>query len=445
MTVIASSPVTSNHAEVDLFVVARSLARQKYVVLASALMGVLIAGVYTLSVPSEYKVSTILTTAALNDFDELNRSKIYELTPEVALQRVGASLESYDTRLGYFRSNPDLQALFKREDRTLEQAFEEFNTKSLKVVRPDMKKVGNMANYIGVDLHYRAGIDGKSVLNGLVQYAVNSERKILGEDLQVIVANRIREVDAKLDAARADYHAEKDGKIAKLLESDAIKRAVLSDELRALRLQLKLQRDSRIAQLSEAITIARSLGLKKPSTPGAMGQDAMESSGNIIRTEIINQRLPLYFLGSDALEAERQALLKRTSDDFADPRTAEIRKELAMLETNRKIQMLSSRKNEELFLEGVEKLRAERARLSALNISTNHLRMVTVDRYPVDPVGAVFPNKPVIMLLGGLIGVVLGVFIALMRFVASPVRQVYEAAPIPHLPEARMTTPLVNQ
>ncbi|MFK0267350.1 Wzz/FepE/Etk N-terminal domain-containing protein [Pseudomonas asiatica] len=447
MTIIASPSPASNHAEVDLLSVLRSLVRQKYLIMAGALLGTLIAGGYAFSVPSEYKVSTVLTTVALNDFDELNRSKIYNLTPKSALQRVAASLDSYDTRLGYFRSNPELQAAFEREGRTLEQAFEEFNSKSLKVVQPDPKKTDRVANYIGVDLRYLADLDGKAVLNGLVQYAINSERQILAKDLEVIVANRIREVDAKLDAARIDYQANKDGKIAKLLEGDAVKRAILTDELRALRLQLKLQRDNRIAELSEAITIARSLGLKRPSTPAAMGQAGVESSGNIIRTEIINQRIPSYFLGTDALEAERQALLKRTSDDFADPRVAEIRKELAMLETNRKIQMLNSRKNEELFLEGIEALRAERARLTAFNVNTDNLRMVTVDRYPVDPLSAVFPNKPLILMLGALIGITLGIFIALVKLLASPLRQVYEVDlnSIPQLPEARVNTSLAGQ
>ncbi|MNS60598.1 hypothetical protein D3C72_936050 [compost metagenome] len=118
-----------------------------------------------------------------------------------------------------------------------------------------------------------------------------------------------------------------------------------------------------------------------------------------------------------------------------------------MLETNRKIQMLNSRKNEELFLEGIEALRAERARLTAFNVNTDNLRMVTVDRYPVDPLSAVFPNKPLILMLGALIGITLGIFIALVKLLASPLRQVYEVDlnSIPQLPEARVNTSLAGQ
>src|SRR5690606_11892874 len=101
----------------------------------------------------------------------------------------------------------------------------------------------------------------------------------------------------------------------------------------------------------EAINIARSLGLKKPSTPSSMADS--EASGNVIRTEVNNQQIPLYFMGTDALEAERQVLRKRRSDDFADPRIAQIRRELSLLISNRQVEVLRKRENEEIFLKGV--------------------------------------------------------------------------------------------
>lgn len=426
MTIIAThSPVTS-HAEVDLISIFRSLVRQKYLILTGGVLGMLVACVYVFSVSNEYRVSTVLSPAALNDFDAINRSGIYELSPRGALYRVADSLDSYDSRLGYFRSNKELQNAFMRDNRTLEQAFEDFNSKALKVIKSDAKGNGKASDYIGVDLHYSEGLDGKAVLNGLVKYAIASERRRLSSDLKVIVANRIKEVDAKLAAAKVDYQANKDSKIAKLLEGDAVRRAMLSDELRALRLQLRILRDNRIAELDEAISIARSLGIKNPSTPTSIGQGPTEFAGNIIRTEITNQRIPAYFLGFDALEAERQALLKRKTDDFADRRVAEIRKELAMLETNRKIQVLNSRENEELFLEGIELLRAERVRLASFNVDTENLLMVTIDRAPIDPLKPISPNKPMLLMLGAILGLAISVFVGIVRFLAIPSREFYD-------------------
>ncbi|WP_322361898.1 hypothetical protein [Pseudomonas sp. Teo4] len=123
------------------------------------------------------------------------------------------------------------------------------------------------------------GIDGQQVLNGLVQYAIQKERQSVSEDLNVIVSNRIKEIDNELASARAEYDIGKMSQIAALQEGDDIKRAQLNDELRALRAQLKLRRADRIAQLDEAIAIARSLGLKRPSTPSSMGHSEPEGAG----------------------------------------------------------------------------------------------------------------------------------------------------------------------
>ena len=70
----------------------------------------------------------------------------------------------------------------------------------------------------------------------------------------------------------------------------------LQDELKALRAQLKTIRFDRIVQLDEAIGIAKSLGIRKPTTPSALG-DAERSGSSVMRTEVNNQQIPLYFIG----------------------------------------------------------------------------------------------------------------------------------------------------
>ena len=107
------------------------------------------------------------------------------------------------------------------------------------------------------------------------------------------------------DAARANYDTDKESKIAKLLEGDKLKRAQLEDELSALRLQMKMERTNRLAELSEAIAIAKSMGIKTPTTPSSMADAARGGSSQVMRTEVNNQKIPLFFLGTEALEAER--------------------------------------------------------------------------------------------------------------------------------------------
>jgi LPS O-antigen subunit length determinant protein (WzzB/FepE family) len=356
-----------------------------------------------------------LRPAAINDLDALNRSEIYQLPPAEALLKVGAALDSYDTRLSYFRKNQKLFEKFVRPGQTLEQSFQEFNHDSIRLILPEADKKNSLNAYIKLEMMYPKGVDGVSILNGFVDYAIATERERIAADLNVIVKNRLRELNGKLDSARSNYDIEKEAKIVSLREADSLKRAQLQDELRALRSQLKTLRSDRIAQLNEAIAIARSLGIQKPATPSSLGESAVTSAGSVMRTEVNNQQIPLYFMGVDALKAELAALQSRRSDDFTESRIAQIAKELQLLASNREIEVLDARKNEDIFLAGVQPLRTEIFRLSGLNIDMARLRLVSVDQQALEPLVPSSPNRPLIILLGLLFGAVVAICIALVR------------------------------
>ena len=406
--------------EVDLVAIVKSVWQQKKLLTASAVVGLLCAGVGIFISTPEYQVSSVLRPAALNELDALNRSEIYSLPPTEALTKLGASLESYETRLEFFRSNQKLFETFVRPGRTLEQSFEAFNHNSVNIILPDPDKFDSLATYIKIQLNYPQGVDGVSILNGFVDYAVIKERARISSDLNVIVNNRLNELKGKLAAARAAYDTEKEAKIVSLLEADSLARARLEDELRALRVQLKTARGDRVSQLNEAISIAQKLGIKKPSTPSSMSEFERNETNSIMRTEVNNQQNPMYFLGVEALQAERNALLQRKSDDFATNRIAQIAKELTLLKSNRKIEVLNKRENEDLFLDGVQPLRTEIARLKNLNLDMSGLKLVTVDKQALEPLSPIKPQKKLIIVLGMFFGLIAGVFIALTRHFFKP-------------------------
>nr|WP_238938352.1 GNVR domain-containing protein [Pseudomonas weihenstephanensis] len=399
-----------------MFALFQAIWQQKKIIIAATVVSGLVALGYVYAVTPEYQVTSVLRPAAINELDALNRSGVYTLPPSEALLKVGASLESYDSRLGFFRDNQELFTQFKRPGRTLEQSFEEFNRDSLKLVLPDPKKADSLSAFIALELNYPKGVDGVQILNGFVDYAVKAEREQIASDLKVIVNNRLTELKGKIDAARSSYEMGKEARIAKLQEADNLKRAQLQDELKALRQQLKVVRTDRMAQLTEAIGIAKSLGIQKPTTPSALGDSARMGDSSVMRTEINNQQIPLYFMGVEALEAERSALQQRKTDDFTEGRIAQIARELQLLQSNREVEVLKQRQNEDVFLSGVEPLRAEVVRLGNLsNLDISNLKLVSVDRKALEPMRPVKPQKALILALGVLLGAILGVLIVLIR------------------------------
>ncbi|MGO2286035.1 LPS O-antigen chain length determinant protein WzzB [Pseudomonas lundensis] len=420
MTSISRIPSGSSSDEIDLFALFQAIWQQKIIIIATTIVCGMIALGYAYYATPEYQVTSILRPAAINELDALNRSGVYTLPPSEALLKVGASLESYDSRLGFFRENQELFRQFERPGRTLEQSFEEFNRDSLKLVLPDPKKADALSAFIGLELNYPKGVDGVQILNGFVDYAINAEREQIAADLKVIVNNRLTELKGKIDAARASYENDKASRIATLQEADNLKRAQLQDELKALRQQLKVARSDRMAQLSEAIGIAKTLGIQKPTTPSALGDSVRSGDTSVMRTEINNQQIPLYFMGVEALEAERAALQQRKTDDFTEGRIAQIARELQLLQSNREVEVLKQRQNEDVFLSGVEPLRAEVVRLGNLNnLDFTNLKLVSIDRKALEPMAPVKPKKSLIVVMGLLLGGMFGVFIVLMRYLVK--------------------------
>ena len=219
------TPLVPSAHEIDLFAMFQCVWKQKIlVVLVTAGVG-LIAAAYAYMVTPEYQVSSVLRPAAINELDALNRSEVYKLPPSEALTRVGASLESYDTRLGFFRANQGLFKEFQQPGRSLEQSFEEFNRNSINLILPDPKKADSLSAYIRLEMTYPKGIDGVAILNRFVDYAINNERRQITADMNIIVKNRLNELEGKFASARASYENDKEAKIAIFLEADNLRRA----------------------------------------------------------------------------------------------------------------------------------------------------------------------------------------------------------------------------
>ncbi|MCE4052903.1 Wzz/FepE/Etk N-terminal domain-containing protein [Pseudomonas sp. Au-Pse12] len=416
MSSINHFPSSSALAEIDLYALIRSVWKQKLLIIQMAGSLALCAGVYAFLATPEYLVTSVLRPVSIKHLDSLNRSGIYSISPESALLKVAGALESYEVRQAFYREN---SALFKdlgTAGNSFEQNFEDFNRDFLRVKVDDGSKAISMPPSVSLELNYSGALKGAEVLNGFVDFAVRAERQRIADEFDVVLKNRISEIDRSLDAARAAYDIEKRARIARLQEGDNIRRAQLQDELSALRQQLKTARKFRIAQLDESIKIARSLGIIKPTAPSALGDTAYKNPTNVIRTEVNYQQIPLYFMGAESLEAERTALLQRKSDEFTEARVAQIFHELQVLQDNREIEMLKKRSNEDLFLANVEGQRSERLRLSELNVDRQALQLVDIDRYAVQPASPIRPKKSLLIVLGAVLGSILGIAVALLRY-----------------------------
>lgn len=398
--------------ELELSALFDAVWQQKLMIVWMAAVFVILAALYAFLATPEYRVVSVLRAVQTKNLDLLNQSKIYSLTPEMALQNVEAALNSYDARLTFYKDNPELFKNSEQAGKTVEQNFEKLNSSGLKITRID--KPAGVTPSLTLELTYPGTSDGVQILNRFVDFALRRENERLAVDFETVLNNRIKEIEKEIDRFRAVYTLEKESKIANLEEEDDVRRGQLQDELAALRQQLKLLRKDRISKLNEAIAIARSLGIQRPTTPSAMGESASHATSSV-RTEVNNQVIPLYFLGTDALEAERAALNARSSDDFADERVSQIFKELQMLQRNPRVQALKERTDEDRYLKNVEAERKEYLRLRALNTDFSKLQLVDIDRRAVQPDAPVNPKKVMLIIMAAMLGIMLGLATVVVR------------------------------
>ncbi|MDT4869146.1 hypothetical protein FQZ97_1041610 [compost metagenome] len=92
------------------------------------------------------------------------------------------------------------------------------------------------------------------------------------------------------------------------------------------------------------------------------------------------------------------------------------------------MEVLEQRKNEDLYLKDLAQWREEAAQLKGIKFDTSTLQLVRLDQQALEPLKAVKPKKALIIGLGGVGGLMLGVFAALLRNLLRPRQTVNDRA-----------------
>jgi len=138
------------------------------------------------------------------------------------------------------------------------------------------------------------------------------------------------------------------------------------DQIKSKRALAKQRREDRIAELQEAIVIARAAGIERI---------AINEAANSLNME--------YMRGPKALKAEVEVLMNRKSDDP--------------------------------FIKGIRNLQEKIALLQNTSIDANDIKVARIDLSAETPLKPIKPKKTLIVAVAMVLGLMLGVFIALIR------------------------------
>ncbi|MNQ87121.1 chain length determinant protein (polysaccharide antigen chain regulator) [Pseudomonas linyingensis] len=195
---------------------------------------------------------------------------------------------------------------------------------------------------------------------------------------------RVEYKDPELAAKWSNIYVERAAELARndmqqnVLQEIDTRVQEIDGQIEVLRTAALKQREDRVARLKEALVVADEVGMEAPQvTPGRIASDGELSS-------FVDGSL-MYMRGAKAIRAELQVLEARQSDDPF-------------------ISKLRGLQSQLVFLKGIE-------------VKPGNVSVFTLDSAAEVPETPVKPKKVLILTLGIVIGGMLGVFVALVRYV----------------------------
>lgn len=347
-------PYTPNSSdEIDLFELAITLWKEKFIIIVMTVLATLIAVGYvfmTTSTPTPtYQAKASVLPPSISDITEINKAMIQHETR--------GNLEVYDV-YAYFtnalRSNLLKDQFYQKYYAPQFENQGSMNAGALRNALNNQLTI-DIGHYMALDKNDRFVQTGQGLNVVTVTLPENAELTQEWANLYIELAG---------DKAKEDLLQDRKADIAESI-------ATLNARIALLRTQAKATRELEQVRLKEALKIAQEIGIEDNILLEKQNHSAMNS----------NQ---LYLMGATELTAQLEALELRESDDLYIPEIAGLQQQLAFY--------------------------------NSISFDPDKISMYTFDdpaRYSELPVKK--SNKKLIIVIGFLLGGMLGVAIALLK------------------------------
>ena len=337
------------------------------------------------------------------------------LSTEDVFFRFLTELNSYDTQYGIFKdfvlSREAISGLTEIESDALFNAFGDKIVFGVPELKKGEKFITDTIAIRYTDSNRESAV---ALLNEMVARAEFKARAQLINEMEILrlyrIENNLNQIDQKLLMAELDrLNLVKDlsakQTVDVLKKQDALENAIST---------LAATRDADLAVLSEAIGIAKTLGITKPTTLNALVNNAAVGQVSV-NASLSDTDNPLYLRGTEFLQAEYQALKNRRDKAIDDSKVIALKSELLALQNNRDVDALSSVTVDESYIwDAISPLKSQLTVLKGVDSTYPNLAVVRIDKPAQIPKSPIKPKKTLIVLLGGILGGMLGVFISLV-------------------------------
>lgn len=409
--------------EIDLFELWAGLVEEKWTIFLSVVIILVIAATYAFTAQKIYQSeaevilpnnSQIASLKTLSNAQNIDRESVYAqflknlqnqntfqvLAHSEALSQLLAD-EGYD-----YDTALDLQA-FLSDDHTFNVAWPEQNKKSemsaLHKTKLSMSLPSAQASQKALAL----------VLEVANRQAVDE----LKQNLTLSLNKELETNPVHYQQENYKINLEIESEIERIQQADALKGQQLEQKIKALIENSKENLGDQLLRLNENLRIAQKLGITEPIEPGQYGTMQAKTTSNMTVDVNTQSGMKGYWMGTKILSAEINRLKQRQNLAAFIPEISDLKAQLLLLKQNPRVDQLKNRQSNLPYSERLRQLKVEKEK-KLHDLST--LKTITFDTFlalksPSTPKAPVKPKKSLIIAVAGVLGLMLGVFIALIR------------------------------
>jgi len=390
--------------EINLLDLWAVLVKRWRLIFSVSVLSMVIAIVVALSIPSVYESKTILlppTEKQIEFFGVTSNKGV------INDQSFFKKLVSVDKVFGAFKEQlytaqrqvfDEMKLVGKLSDNVnVDDVFNSFQSVfKLEQIKNDMVS--------GITLSRKSSdpeLDAE-IINRLVQIASDNVRNNLFENISEKVNAQILGLSEEIRQLRDNYVANNLDKIDRLRVQNKIKEESIRNQIEALRHKAVNDRKDRIKILSEHAVIAHDYGI-------------MLGTGTKLLGVNIERQSPLYLRGEKVLLTEIELLKNRQSDDPFIPGLRELGRQLVLLKLKLKTKIagFTVKDKSDIFIDGLQEREIQLQSLQGFELTRFQLGSVMRVHQEAFPSKVrIKPKRKLIVALGGVLGLMLGVFAA---------------------------------
>ncbi len=412
---------------IDLGQVIVDLLKDWKLIVIITFIGCMLAFSLSQIIPKQYRLDAVVGMPDRANVEQFNSQSLVELDSTELFGTYVNQLNSSLQFNEYVTSNYFLALLFPGKEESIESKLSELNSRfSITPEIPDNKKrdLEYEPRFYKLSLTSSNEDVAAKLVNGFIGYTNEQLRADLEAQNQSIVKLRLADIDRKIALLRFDAKQQRERKIQLIEDDNALQIAELEQQKSLLMKLEKENRQTLIAEATEALKIAKELNIINP-TP--IDEFANSSKGAATSIKLSSaQSLPLYLMGTRYLNSFVDTLKTRKDDAVFIKRINDINKTIEEVKNDPTLARLKARKSDDIFIDELPALISERNDLATKDTSLSGINFYLASKAAIVSGKPIKPNKVVIVGVGGVLSLLFALVFVLMR--QAVIRRSPEAA-----------------